>query len=84
MRHYIADCDPVDHALDVTDLHEMEENIPMLSSERKSLRYWVYTGHSPETNPWHFTDSSGWELNYLEAYRRHLGYQLKYRFVTIE
>lgn len=76
--------DPVDHALDLVTLREMEELLPMTLNERKSLRHWVYTGHDPEKNPWRFTDCDGWELNYLDAYRKHLGYQLNYRFVTID
>lgn len=76
--------DPIDHAIDLEALREMERIIPMTSNERKSLRNWVYRGHDPEKNPWHYTDRDGWELNYLEAYRRHNGYQLRYRFVTID
>lgn len=79
-----VDCDPVDHAIDLAALHDVEERLPMLNSERKSLRSWVSFGHSPDTNPWHYTDSDGLELSYLEAYRYHHGYLLKYRFVTIE
>ena len=82
--HHILDYDPADHESDLAALHSMEERLPMTSSERKSLKQWVYFGHSPETNPWHYTDSDGWELNYLEAYRYHHGYKLNYRFVTIE
>jgi len=84
MIKYNAYRDPLDHAVDLETLHEMEEQIPMTSYERKSLKQWVYNGHDPEKNPWHYTDRDGWELNYLEAYRFHHGYKLKYRFVTIE
>lgn len=76
--------DPVDHAVDLATLHEMEEMLPMTAQERKILRIWVYTGHDPERNPWHLMDNNAWELNFLEAYRRYHGYKLKYRFVTID
>ncbi len=75
---------PIDHAFDLAMLHEMEEMIPMTADERKNLRSWVYSGHNPEKNPWHYMDHDAWELNFLEAYRRYNGYELQYRFVTID
>ncbi len=84
MLYFKETRDPADHAADLMTLREMEETIPMTLRERKNLRAWVYTGHDPERNPWYFADCDGWELNFLEAFRRHLGYQLRYRFVTID
>lgn len=54
------------------ELHEMEEFIPMTAPERNRIRKWVYSGHSVDSNPWHYKDAYGYELNYLDGYHRHL------------
>ena len=78
------DCDPVEHAINLCTLHEMEEMLPMDAHERYNLRQWVYRGNNPEKNPWNYTDEDGWMLNYLEAYRYHHGYKLIYKHIIIE
>jgi len=60
------------HAIHLEELHEMEEFIPMTLMERNRLRNWVYSGHSVNENPWHNKDSMGYEMNYVDGYRRHL------------
>lgn len=55
-------------------LHEMERVVPMTMPERSALRNWVTKGNDIETNTWHYVDSDGYELNYLQAYRIRYGY----------
>ena len=76
--------EPFEHEVNLEALREMEEYFPMTSFERKSLRQWVYTGHSPDRNPWRYADGDGWELDYLKAYRRHHGYAIHIRYSLIE
>lgn len=54
------------------ELHEMEEFIPMTTPERNRVRKWVYSGHSVNSNPWHYKDVHGYEMDYLDGYHRHL------------
>ena len=61
-----------DHAVRLEELHEMEEFIPMTLPERERVRKWVYSGHSVSENPWKYHDCYGCELNYLDAYHKHL------------
>lgn len=62
----------LDHSLCLEELHEMEEFIPMTLPERERVRKWVYSGHSVSENPWKYRDRYGFELNYLDAYHKHL------------
>ena len=64
----------IDYQFNMEAFHEMERCIPMTVSERNALRSWVKRGNDIETNPWEFTDSDGWPLNYLRAYRLRNGY----------
>lgn len=70
----IYDKDSADFDANLFALQEMEECIPMTLKERKAVRSWVSTGHELESNTWHYVDSDGYELNYLQAYRIHYGY----------
>lgn len=53
---------------------EMEDCVPMTKTERNCLRKWVRQGHDPETNPWNYLDSDGYQMNYLQAFRLEYGY----------
>ena len=68
--------DPMDMQIEkecrLEELHDMEYFVPMTLPERNRLRKWVYNGHSVDSNPWHYTDEHGYELNYLDAYHRRL------------
>lgn len=82
--NYKKECDPIEHAINLCTLREMEELIPMDYYERNRLRDWVYRGNAPEKNPWHYVDKDGYPMNFLEAYRYHNGYKLIYKYITIE
>ena len=73
-----------DHAIDLEHLRIIEEYTPMTSYERRSLRYWVYDGNCPDDNPGHYTDSDGYIMSYLDAYRYHHGYSVKVSYSIIE
>jgi hypothetical protein len=64
----------IDYQINMEAFHEMEDCVPMTRKERSALCSWVKQGYDIETNPWEFTDSDGWPLNYLRAYRLHHGY----------
>lgn len=66
--------DSYEYEINVFALQEMEECVPMTIKERQVVRTWVSKGHELESNPWHYADSDGYELNYLQAYRIHYGY----------
>ena len=70
----IYDKDSLDYDLNVFALEEMEQFVPMTLKERQAVRSWVSKGHELESNPWHYIDCDGYELNYLQAYRLHYGY----------
>lgn len=61
-----------EHALNLEELHELEECYPMVLHERNLVRKWVYSGHSVSQNPWHYKDPDGYELNYIEGYHQYL------------
>ena len=55
----------IDYGVNLEALHEMEEVVPMTSSERARLRSWVKDGHDVESNPWNFLNEDGSEMNFL-------------------
>ncbi len=59
----------VDYQINMESLREMEEIVPMTSSERARLRIWVKSGHDVDSNPWDYFTESGTEMNYLQALR---------------
>lgn len=61
-----------EHAIHLEELHEIEKFVPMTLPERNRLRKWVYSGHGVDENPWHYKDCIGYELNYVDGYRKHL------------
>lgn len=64
----------LDYQINMEAFHEMDDCVPMTKPERDALRRWVKRGNYIESNPWEFTDSNGWPLNYLQAYRLKKGY----------
>lgn len=64
----------IDYQINLEALREMEELVPMTLRERKCLRGWVHKGHDVDTNPWNCTDSDGFSLNFLQAFRLEYGY----------
>lgn len=66
--------DPVDYAVNLETLREMEEMTPMTSGELAHLRKWVHTGHDPKRNPWGYLDEDSWPMNYLLSYRKQCDY----------
>ena len=64
----------VDYMINIVELQEMEELVPMTLRERKCLRRWVHKGHEIDSNPWNYRHSDGTPLNYLHAFRIHFGY----------
>lgn len=68
------DKESIDYQLNLLELEEMEELVPMTRKERSCIRKWVKSGHSVESNPWNFLDSDGYQLNYLQAFRLQYGY----------
>ena len=70
----IYDKDSIDYQINVIAMHELEEFIPMTKRERKLFHKWVYSGHDPETNPWGYYDSNGYQMCYIEAFRLEYGY----------
>ena len=60
------------HQIHLEELNEMEMIVPMTLIERQRLRRWVYSGHGVDSNPWHYKDEGGYEMNYLDAYHRNL------------
>ena len=65
-----ADIDPIDHEVNLEELNEMEDFVPMTRPERNRLRRWVYSGHSIGENPWSYKDEDGYPMNYLDALHR--------------
>ena len=55
--------DSCEYEINVFALQEMEECVPMTIRERQAVRTWVSKGHELESNPWHYADSDGYELN---------------------
>ncbi len=64
----------VDYKVNLESLHEMEEVIPMTSTERARLRKWVKDGHDIESNPWDYLNADGSKMNYLQCLRIRNGY----------
>lgn len=64
----------IDYQVNILALKEMEEIVPMTIHERNRLRRWVRAGHELDSNPWHYSDSDGYPLNYLHAFRLKYGY----------
>lgn len=64
----------IDYQINILALREMEELVPMTTSERKRIRGWVKKGHELESNPWNYRDEEGYPLNFLQAFRLHYGY----------
>lgn len=63
-----------EYEVNMETLREMEEVVPMTRREVRALRSWAKRGYDVETNPWGYTDSEGYPLNYMEAYRLEHGY----------
>lgn len=59
----------VDYNVNMVSLQEMEEVVPMTSSERQCLRNWAKGGHDVDSNPWNYYESDFSEMNYLKARR---------------
>lgn len=59
----------VDYEINLEALHEMEEFVPMTLNERNRLRGWVKAGHDIDSNPWHYLEDNGAEMNFLKAFR---------------
>lgn len=68
------DVDSIDYQFNKAELEEMEYHVPMTLRERTAIRSWVKRGHTVESNPWEYRDSSGELMNYLQAYRIRFGY----------
>ena len=64
----------IDYQINLQALEEMEAIVPMTVVERSALRKWVRQGHEIESNPWGYSDSDGYPLNYLQAFRLTYGY----------
>lgn len=64
----------IDYEINLEALREMEEVVPMTKPERRALHKWVSKGYELESNPWNATDSEGYPLNFLRAYRLENGY----------
>ncbi len=64
----------IDYQINMEAFHEMDECVPMTKSERDALRNWAKKGYDIDSNPWELTDSDGWPMNYLQAYRIKNGY----------
>ncbi len=64
----------IDYQVNMEAFHEMEEIVPMTKPERDALRIWVQKGYEIESNPWDCSDSDGFPLNFLQAYRLQNGY----------
>lgn len=69
-----ADKNSIDYQINLAELQEMEEAVPMTLRERSGLRSWVHKGNEVDSNPWGYTDSDGLPLNYLQAFRIRFGY----------
>lgn len=70
----MIDKESMDYHCNLMELDDMEDRIPMTRNERNCIRKWVRNGHSIETNPWNYTDSDNYQLNYLQAFRLKYGY----------
>lgn len=66
--------DSIDFEINMYAFYEMEQVVPMTRDERSDTYIWVNNGHDLESNPWHLTDTHGYELNFLRARRIHKGY----------
>jgi len=66
--------DTIDYQVNLVELHEMEESVPMTLSERHAIRKWVHRGNDIESNPWDYRDGDEAQLNFLEAFRLKYGY----------
>ena len=65
-----ANIDPIEHEVNIEELNEMEDFVPMTRPERTRLRRWVYSGQSVRKNPWNYKDKDGYPMNYLDALHR--------------
>ena len=70
----IYDKDSMSYQLNKVELEDMERHVPMTLQERTAIRFWVRRGHSVESNPWDYRDSSGELMNFLQAFRIRFGY----------
>ena len=70
----IYDKDSMYYQLNQAEPEDMERHVPMTIRERTAIRFWVRRGHSVESNPWDYRDSSGEPMNFLQAYRIRFGY----------
>lgn len=61
----IYDKDSMYYQLNQAEPEDMERHVPMTIRERTAIRFWVRRGHSVESNPWDYRDSSGEPMNYL-------------------
>ena len=59
--------DLIEREINLEELNEMEDLVPMTRPDRNRLRLWVYSGHSVDENPWGYRDERGYLLNYLDA-----------------
>lgn len=64
--------DEIRHAVNLEELREIEESVPMTLGERDRLRRWVYRGNDPSANPWRYRYEDGREMHYIDAYHHHL------------
>ena len=44
--------DLIEREINLEELNEMEDLVPMTRPDRNRLRRWVYSGHSVDENPW--------------------------------
>ena len=69
----IYDKDSMYYQLNQAELEDMERHVPMTIRERTAIRFWVRRGHSVESNPWDYRDSSGELMNYLQLCQGSMG-----------
>lgn len=50
-------------------LQEYEKTMDMSIEERRELRQWVLSGHSPYDNGWYLCNEDGYPLDYINARR---------------
>ena len=64
----------IDYQMNLEELREMEECVPMTLPERHAIRKWVHDGNDVESNPWDYRDGDEVQLNFLQAFRLEFGY----------
>ena len=65
----MKDISDMDMEINIMEMYEFEEFMPMTSLERKKMREWVYSGYSVDENPWGYEDRNGYPINFIEALR---------------